>query len=101
MAKKTASSMVEDIADLAAKLEQAAGQETRTYLAREIENQFLGVSRPVTDDCIIEALADYPSLTDRRLQALRDRFVSEGVSEDFRAGLLFAVRLVADLDYEY
>ena len=106
---KTANDIADQIADLASQLQETTVAEVRTDLAEGIENHFLGrrgVSRTTyegrsADDCVIDALADFPTLTDKRLQALRDRFENEGVSDDFKAGLLFAIRLVADKGYEY
>ncbi len=106
MAKKTASGIADQIAGLAEKLQATATTEARTGLARHIEAHFLtetgraAFSNVAPDDSVTEALA-WGTMQDPRLQALRDRFETDGVSEDFRAGLLFALRLVADTEYDY
>lgn len=108
MAKKTASDLEGQIASLAEDLRSLTIRETRTDIADGIKAQFLGsrrVSRTTfrgasPDDCILEALAD-PTFQDTPLQALHERFSNDGVSDDFRAGIAFALRLVADQDYEY
>ncbi|GAA3435622.1 hypothetical protein [Kutzneria kofuensis] len=79
--------------------------DTREYLAYGIQAHYLAESRqsgwfPTSsaDEHIVEDLA---TATDPRAQQLRDRFAADGVSEDFRAGLLFAVQLIRDFDHEY
>lgn len=107
MARKSASDLVEDLAGLGEEILKRAIAETRSDVAAQVEDQFLGTknrkmySGAAADDCIVSALADFPTMTDARLQALRERFETDGVSDDFRAGILFAVRLVADKDYDY
>ncbi|WP_285509906.1 hypothetical protein, partial [Actinokineospora sp. NBRC 105648] len=60
---------------------------------------FSGLS---ADDSVVETLRDGgPAMADPGLDGLAERFDVEGVSADFRAGILFAVRHMADLAYEY
>jgi hypothetical protein len=109
MAKKSAADLVEELAGAGEEIRQRAVAETRKYVALELEEQFLGTARASRstygganpDDCIVEALAEFSSLCDPRLQAVRARFEEDGVSDDFRAGVLFAVRLLADPEFDY
>ena len=101
MAKKTSSDLAAQIADLADDLQRLTVREVRTDLSNEIEDRFLKGRRVSSDDSVIEALTDFPTMKDPRLQGLRQRFENDGVSDDFRAGLLFALRLVGDQVYEY
>ena len=111
MARKSASDLAEDLAGLGEEIVKRATAETRKYIALEIEEQFLGTPRASRktyggrhpDACIVEALEDTSaaSMQDPRLQAALDRFVQDGPSDDFRAGILFAVRLFADPDFDY
>ncbi|MGW4533519.1 hypothetical protein ACWEOI_21470 [Nocardia sp. NPDC004340] len=49
-----------------------------------------------------EELTDNPVLQQiPALHALVDRFEDDGVSPDFRAGVLFAVKLLADPKFDY
>jgi hypothetical protein len=107
MARKTASDLVDELACLGEEIQKRTAAETRKDAASSIEDQFLGTrSRALycgssADDCVVQALTEFPSLTDRRLQGLAERFDAEGVSDDFRAGILFAARLIADKDFEF
>src|SRR5690242_15238483 len=109
MAKRSASDLAGELAELGEEIRRRAVAETRRDLAREIEEQFVGgpaVSRRTyggasPDECVVEALGEVPTLRDPRLESLRDRFEEEGVSADFRAGVLFVVRLMADPEYDY
>lgn len=105
MAKKTSQDLAEDIAGIAEQIRDRAIAETRKDVADSLKEQYLGDKRvprstfsgSSPDDCIIETLK---FMSDAQLKALHDRFSSEGVSEDFRAGLLFAIRLAGDPNYE-
>lgn len=107
---KSAEEMSEEIAVLIEDMREKAVRETRKDVADAIEEQFLGkprVSRSMyngasPDTCILEFLNDdYPPLAkERRLQGLLDRFNEDGITDDFRAGILFAVRLAADPEFE-
>uniref|UniRef100_UPI0037C5C900 hypothetical protein n=1 Tax=Amycolatopsis benzoatilytica TaxID=346045 RepID=UPI0037C5C900 len=111
MAKKSASELADELAGLGEEIVKRATAETRKYVAQEIEEQFLGTPRAARktycgrtpDDCIMDALTDdeAASLKDARLQAVRERFEEDGPSDDFRAGILFAVRLFADPTFDY
>lgn len=109
MPKKTSSDLAEELAGLGEEIRQRAIAETRKDIAEEVAAHFLGGPRVARrtyggtspDDCIVEALADFETLRDPRLQSARDRFEEQGVSDDFRAGVLFAVRLFADPHYDY
>ncbi len=109
MAKKSVSELVDQVAVLAEEIGKQAVAETRRDVARQVEEHFLGgknVSRTVydgasPDDCIVYALGEYPTMTHPDLTAAFVRFDADGVSDDFRAGILFAVRLFADSEYDY
>ncbi|MFD8498000.1 hypothetical protein [Amycolatopsis sp. NPDC059657] len=109
MAKRaSASTLVESVAGLAEEIQKAAVAETREDVAQGIEEHFLRETNRRTyggksaDESIREALAEYPSLREvPQLQDALARFEGAEIPEDFRAGVLFAVKLVADLDYEY
>lgn len=114
MAKKTAEEKFEDLlgqlAELGTEREDEAKKEVRTYLGREIENQFTptGVGRAAYggtshEIAIKQALREFPSMQGFRMQEALHRMESTGgiVSEDFVAGIVFAALLVQDLTYEY
>ncbi|GAB4590382.1 hypothetical protein [Nocardia sp. IFM 10818] len=113
MTKKTAADLAEGLADTAREVCRRAAEEVRGEIAREIEDRFVGrpgMDRSVyaskhPDDCVTEELADNPALQKvPALQAALKRFDDEdgdGVSDDFRAGVLFAARLLADPDFDY
>lgn len=106
---KSAEELADDLAALAQELRATAAGEVRTEIAREIEQRFLTrtsdngttyVGSP--DDCLLEELTDNPVLQQiPALQALIDRFEDDGISPDFRAGVLFAAKLIADPGFDY
>ncbi|WP_330185977.1 hypothetical protein OHB26_39625 (plasmid) [Nocardia sp. NBC_01503] len=57
------------------------------------------------EDCLFEELTNNPALAKvPELQAALARFDTDdgdGVTLDFRAGVLFAVRLLTDPDFDY
>src|SRR5438445_344579 len=103
MAKKNSADLFSDLGELAEAMRDRAIAETRRDVADALQERFLDQAGPSTcggaspDDCVIEAL---DSMSDRQLKALRNRFSDEGVSYDFRAGLLFAIRFTADPKWE-
>lgn len=108
MAKRiSAEEAANQIAELVEQVKTSSIADTREDAATAVEDHFLGrrgVSRSTysgasPDECILDALATYPTLNDPRLSAALVR-MAEGVTEDFRAGLLMAVRLVGDHDYD-
>jgi hypothetical protein len=112
MTRKSAAELAEGLAETAHEVRRRAAEEIRDDIAREIEDRYLG--RPGTnrsvyagrhpDDCVVEELADNPALQVPVLQAALARFNDEdgdGITADFRAGVLFAVRLLADPDFDY
>ncbi|WP_330186008.1 hypothetical protein OHB26_39465 (plasmid) [Nocardia sp. NBC_01503] len=113
MSRKSATELADDLSDIAHEVRRRAAEEVRTELAREIADRFLG--RPGQDrsiyggrhpeDCLLEELADNPALAKvPELRAALERFDSddrEGVTPDFRAGILFAVGLLTDLDFDH
>lgn len=112
MTRKSAADLAEEMADLAHEVRRRAAEEIRTDIAREIEDRYLGrpgMNRNIyagrhPDDCVVEELADNPALRIPVLQAALARFNDEdgdGVTADFRAGVLFAVRLLTDSDFDY
>lgn len=106
---KSAEELADDLAALAQELRRTAADEVRAEIAREIEQRFLTrtsdnrttyIGSP--DDCLLEELTDNPVLQQvPALQALVDRFEDDGVSPDFRAGVLFAARLLGSPTFEY
>ncbi|MEV6073424.1 hypothetical protein AB0L82_43340 [Nocardia sp. NPDC052001] len=110
MTRKSAADLAEDLAGLGDEIRRRSGQETRAEIAREIEDRFLG--RPGADrsvyagrdpeDCLLLELTENPALTAvPELRAAHERFETEEVSDDFRAGVLFVVRLLTDPDFDY
>jgi hypothetical protein len=93
-------------------------QDTRRDVAQAIKAQFLSTTNRATylgkspDHCIIEVLTEEPMVDkdngktvqplvqDAKMRQLGVDFGQDGVSEDFRAGIRFALLLVGDLDYE-
>lgn len=93
---KSASDLADTLAGLGEQIRTTAITEVRTYLAKEIKDQFCGPK--ATDEHVIELLdEDMPA----KVRALRVRFETEGVSADFLAGILFAATVFADERYEY
>ncbi|GAB3916228.1 hypothetical protein ACFQ1S_20965 [Kibdelosporangium lantanae] len=107
MAKKTSEDLVDEMTGMAAEIRRLAVAETRRDLAAGIEEHFLGTKSSrkgytgTPDECVIEALDDFPTMRDPRLLAIRERLATDGVTDDFRAGIVFALRLVADDEYDY
>ncbi|WP_329073506.1 hypothetical protein [Amycolatopsis sp. NBC_01480] len=111
MAKRTASvsDLVEQMAGLAEEIKTAAVNETRKYVAMGIEDHLIKATDRQTysgmtpDESIVEALREFPTLREARLQAALKRFEAneDEVTDDFRAGLLMAIRLFADPEYDY
>lgn len=102
---KKADELADELAVLGYTLRRKAANEVRAELAHEIEQWYLplpgddrtGYGGRTGDDCVLDELADNPVLQNLPLlQAVVGRFEKEGVSLDFRAGILFAVRLIAD-----
>jgi hypothetical protein len=97
------------MAGMAEEIQKAAVGETRKYVAMGIEDHLLKATGRRTygemtpEESILEELRDCPTLRDPRLQAALKRFETneDGVTDDFRAGLLMAVRLFADPEYDY
>ena len=110
MAKKSAQAIVDDLTAVGEDIRQRAVEETREYVARAVEEMFLGgpnVGRRQFDhrsphDCIYEYLQDHETLqAEPSLKAALERFEDSYVTDDFRAGILFACKLFADPDFEY
>ncbi|WP_280220662.1 hypothetical protein [Nocardia neocaledoniensis] len=110
MAKKSASELVDELSGIGEELRQLAVDETRTYVARAVEEMFLGgpkIDRRQFDnrspeDCIFEFLAEQASLqSEPTLKAALDRLDENGITDDFRAGILFACKLFADPTFDY
>lgn len=106
----TADELAERIGTLTADLQRLAAEEVRADIATEIEHRYLGkpgrsraVYRDATpEDCVLLELRDNPALRDD--PALREcaaRIEEHGITPDFRAGILFAVRLLADPEFDY
>jgi hypothetical protein len=110
---KSATDLAEGLAGMVAgigeQIQQAAISETRTYVAKAIEEQFLQPTGRKTyggasaDQCIVEMLREAPLNEIPRLREALQRIEDNGgqVSEDMRVGILFAVRLFADPDFDY
>ncbi|GAB4590335.1 hypothetical protein [Nocardia sp. IFM 10818] len=113
MTGKSATQLADELADIAHEVRRRAADEVRADIAQEIEQRFLGrqgLDRSVyagrhPDDCLLLELADNPALQKiPTLRAALQRFDDEdgdGVTADFRAGVLFAVKLFADPDFDY
>lgn len=108
--RKSAGELADGLSAIGEEIVCRAVAETRRDLADGIEEYMLGrprLSRAAygeasPDDCVITALTEWPTLRkDAALRAVAARFEEDGVSSDFRAGVLFAVRLISDLEYEY
>lgn len=103
MAKKNSADLVSDLGALAEAMRDRAITETRRDVADALRERFLDQAGRSTcggaspDDCIIEAL---DAMGDQQLTAMRNRFNDEGVSDDFRAGIAFAIRFAADPKWE-
>lgn len=106
---KSASDLVNDLAGIGEQIQKAAIAETRKYVAQAVEDQFLQVTgRKIyggkgADEHIVEMLREAPLNEIPRLRQALEHFEDNDgeVSEDFRAGILFAVRLFADEMYDY
>lgn len=111
MTEQTASELAEGLADAVAgmgeQIRATAVAETRELMAAALESQFLqpsgreqfGGSTP--DELIMQFLGEAEMAEIPRLRNALARFEEDGeVSEDFRAALLFAVRLIRDETYE-
>ncbi|WP_280460903.1 hypothetical protein [Nocardia carnea] len=110
MSKKTADELSEQIGALATDLQRRAAEEVRADIATAIEDQFLGrrghgreiYRGAIPEDCVLLELSDNPVMqADPVLRAAATRIEEHGLTEDFRAGILFAVRLLADPEYDY
>lgn len=110
MTKKSADDLVGELAGIGEEIRQRATAEARKYIPLHIKELFLGgpnISRSQfghrsTEDCIFEFLEEHPSLqAEPELKAALKQLDENGVSDDFRAGILFACTLFADLDFDY
>lgn len=109
MTKMSARKLVDELAGIGQEIYDRAQMEAREYVAREIEGRFLGWpgqdrrahADRHPDDCLFEELTENPKLQVAALREITERFERDGVSADFRAGVLFAVRLLADPDFDY
>lgn len=94
-----------------------AMNESRVEIAEAVEAQFLRRTGRSTyrgespDQCIIDLLTEQPEvgkdgevippfITDEKLRALGVDFATDGVSDEFRAGIRFALLLVGNTEYE-
>lgn len=106
----TADELAEQITTLTTDLQRRTAEEVRAEIATEIEHRDLGkpgrsraVYRDATpEDCLLLELRENPALQkDPILRAYAARIEEDGMSEDFHAGVLFAGRLLTDLEFEY
>lgn len=108
MAKST-QDLIAELAGIGQDIEDAAKHDVREYLAKGIENEFLRADADrstfegqTPNERIEQALAEWPTMKAARLQAMLGRIKFDtGVTDDFRAGILFAVKLIADEEYDY
>jgi hypothetical protein len=94
-----------------------AVDETRIEAAGSVEAHFLNTTNrtmyrgETPDRCIIDMLTEQPEVqkdgtvieplvTDPKLRQLGTDFGLDGVSDDFRQGMKFALMLVGSLDYD-
>lgn len=112
MGRKSATDWIDtltgSVESMATKIRDTAVSETRRDAADAIEEHFLQPSGRTVyggktpDECILDVLTDdapdNPLAGIARLAAAGERFRHDGVSEDFRAGLLMAVRLIGSVD---
>src|SRR5689334_20918608 len=93
-----AEGLVDKVASIVEEIERAAITETRKFVSKAVEAQFLQPTGRRTyggktpDESIVEMLREAPLNEIPRLQQALERFETGEVSEDFRAGILFAVR---------
>lgn len=103
---RTADDVSEQIAELMEEFENKLRAETRRDCADELRDRFVDrshtkVSYPMpVQDQIIEALRIYKSLGAAAFKGVADRYDEDGVPADFRLGLLFAINLLKDKDFE-
>ncbi|MGW6728713.1 hypothetical protein ACWF9G_22675 [Nocardia sp. NPDC055029] len=110
MASKSASELADELAGFGEEIRQRATDEARADISQHIREMFLGGPKidrkgfggATPADCVFEFLAEHPSLQkDPLLKAAAKRFDDNGISDDFRAGVLFACRLFADPNFDY
>jgi hypothetical protein len=112
----------QDLAELAGGLAHdvylKAIDESRVEVAKAVEDQFLSTRKRDTyqgaspDQCIIDLLTEQPEIdkktgaeippfiTDPKLRELGTDFALDGVSDEFRQGIRFALLLVGNTDYD-
>lgn len=108
-ATELAESLAGMVAGLGEEIQSAAIAETREYVAKVIEDQFLQPTGRKTfggaspDQCIADMLREAPLNKIPRLRDALARIEDNAmqVPEDMKAGILFAVRLFADPDFDY
>ena len=106
---KSATDLAAEIGEQIEQIQRATISETRAYVAKAIEDQFLKPTGRKTyggaspDQCITDMLRDAPLNEIPQLRQALQRIEDNGgeVSEDMRAGILLVVRLFADEDFDY
>lgn len=102
----TASDLSECLGWLGDEIEKRAAAQTREEIADALRDSFIDRSHTsckysdTPDDSITEALRESKKTTGRRFQGLTDRFDNDGVSDDFRLGLEFAIAMIRDPEFE-
>ncbi len=102
----TAAELAESLASVGEEIQARAEAQTREDVADALRDQFVDRSQShctfnnTPDDSIRATLRISGETSDRRFQALADRFDVESVSADFRLGLQFAIAMIRDPEFE-
>jgi len=103
----TANDLSECLGWLGEEIQKRATAQTREEVADALRDTFLDRSHTTVkytdtpDDAIVDSLRLSKETKGRlRLQGLADRFDNDGVTEDFRLGIAFAVAMIRDSEFE-
>lgn len=102
----TADELTESLGWLGEEIQKRAAAQTRDEVADALRDSFIDRSRTsvkyadTPDESITGALRESKTTTGRRFQGLADRFDTDGVPDDFRLGLEFAIAMIRDSEFE-